>query len=173
MKALADAVRTAAKHHNERMKGIFAGNERSAVAEAPDGAGGESELAAKPVANLLKRQIGHLCHEIEQPLPLARTGPKIERQIRLARVLRRYGLVSSSSGLVAWQCWLLISCRQRTSACSRSKAGRKISARASSGTSALGGDVFVRLDHLRDIDGGGLDNLRCSRRHVETPLRIA
>jgi hypothetical protein len=26
---LADAVRTAAKHHNERMKGIFAGNERA------------------------------------------------------------------------------------------------------------------------------------------------
>jgi hypothetical protein len=26
---LADAIRTAAKHHNERMKGIFAGNERS------------------------------------------------------------------------------------------------------------------------------------------------
>lgn len=26
---LADAIRSAAKHHNERMKGIFAGNERS------------------------------------------------------------------------------------------------------------------------------------------------
>src|SRR5262245_24536448 len=41
-----------------------------AVVEAPDGAGGDGELllAAKPVADLLKRQIGLLCHEIEQPL---------------------------------------------------------------------------------------------------------
>jgi len=41
-----------------------------AVVEAPDGADGDSELllAAKPVANLLKRQIGLIGHEIEQPL---------------------------------------------------------------------------------------------------------
>src|SRR6478736_6594853 len=41
-----------------------------AVVEAPDGADGDSELflAAKPVANLLKRQIRLLRHQIEQPL---------------------------------------------------------------------------------------------------------
>src|SRR5882757_1429100 len=40
-----------------------------AVVEAPDGADSDSELllAAQPVANLLKRQIGLLRHEIEQP----------------------------------------------------------------------------------------------------------
>src|SRR5215510_9800703 len=41
-----------------------------AVVEAPDGAGGDGQLllAAKPVADLLERQIGLLRHEIEQPL---------------------------------------------------------------------------------------------------------
>src|SRR4029434_8882051 len=41
-----------------------------AVVEAPHRAGGDSELllAAKPVADLLKRQIRLLRHEIEQPL---------------------------------------------------------------------------------------------------------
>src|SRR5690606_24659865 len=40
------------------------------VVEAPDGAGGDSELllAAKAVADLLERQIGFLRHQIEQPL---------------------------------------------------------------------------------------------------------
>src|SRR5687767_4812221 len=41
-----------------------------AVVEAPNGAGGDSKLllAAKPVTDLLKRQVGLLRHEIEQPL---------------------------------------------------------------------------------------------------------
>src|SRR5215831_15617952 len=52
-----------------------------AVVEAPDGAGGDTELllATQPVADLLKRQVGLSRHKIEQPLRV-----RLERRATVA-----------------------------------------------------------------------------------------